>query len=116
MTDALTCVDCHATFVFGDGERRFYEARGLTELPRRCPACRDARKRRARDRFSPRISEQPPKTTRALAGTVEEAAETSHCAFCGLPADLAFRPAIGRPVYCQQCYNWRQKDGAGWRG
>jgi hypothetical protein len=47
MTDIRTCRDCLAPFVFTEGEKRFFEARGFTP-PTRCPACR-ARKRAERE-------------------------------------------------------------------
>lgn len=38
-----TCRDCGKTFEITRAERIFFESRGLT-LPKRCPACRKARK------------------------------------------------------------------------
>lgn len=37
------CKDCCSWFVITVGEKEFYEANGL-DLPKRCPACRAARK------------------------------------------------------------------------
>jgi hypothetical protein len=39
----ITCKDCRTDFVFTDGERKFYEDKGY-QIPKRCKACRDARK------------------------------------------------------------------------
>ena len=39
----LECVECASGFDFTAGEQLFYAERQLTE-PRRCPACRRARK------------------------------------------------------------------------
>jgi CxxC-x17-CxxC domain-containing protein len=44
MDDQITCGDCGGTFVFTEAERVFYEARGLAVPPKRCKACRQARK------------------------------------------------------------------------
>lgn len=41
--ETRTCSDCGAEFAFGVEERRFFEERGLTP-PKRCRACRRARK------------------------------------------------------------------------
>ena len=41
---ALICLDCGAEFVFSAGEQRFFWSKGLAE-PKRCPACRELRKR-----------------------------------------------------------------------
>ncbi len=40
----LTCKDCGEEFVFTEGEQAFYEEKGFTNQPTRCPACRRARK------------------------------------------------------------------------
>ena len=40
----LTCSDCSAQFTFTVGEQEFYQSRGFTNEPRRCPECRAARK------------------------------------------------------------------------
>ena len=38
-----TCVGCEQPFELEDGERRFFEAKGI-DLPRRCPPCRVRRR------------------------------------------------------------------------
>src|SRR6266542_1690768 len=38
------------------------------------------------------------------------------CASCGAPARVPFRPAVGRPVYCRDCYTSRQGQGSGYGG
>ena len=40
----LTCRDCGQQFAFTAGEQEFYQSRGLTNDPGRCPDCRSARK------------------------------------------------------------------------
>lgn len=40
----LVCKDCGATFVFTEGEQAFYEEKGFTNEPQRCPDCRRAKK------------------------------------------------------------------------
>lgn len=40
----LVCKDCGAEFAFTEGEQAFYEEKGFTNQPVRCPACRKARK------------------------------------------------------------------------
>ena len=42
----LTCCECGNEFVFTASEQEFYEEKGFTNEPRRCPACRQARKQR----------------------------------------------------------------------
>jgi len=74
----LTCRECGQSFVFTDGEQRFYLSRGLTHEPRRCPACRGTRRR----------------------GSFKII-----CSSCGQEAEVSFEPRQGRPVYCDSCYS-----------
>jgi hypothetical protein len=43
----LTCCECGEPFVWSLGEQRFFAEHRLLHPPKRCPSCRDA-KRRAR--------------------------------------------------------------------
>ena len=48
----LVCKDCGVTFVFTEGEQAFYQEKGFTNEPQRCPDCRRAKKQqnnRSRD-------------------------------------------------------------------
>ncbi len=45
---SIQCSQCGTTFTFTAGERRFYESKGLTNEPGRCPQCRKARKQQNR--------------------------------------------------------------------
>ncbi len=45
---SIQCSACGTTFTFTAGERRFYESKGLTNDPGRCPRCRKARKQESR--------------------------------------------------------------------
>ena len=40
----LVCKDCGAEFVFTVGEQEFYKEKGFDNEPKRCMACRRARK------------------------------------------------------------------------
>ena len=40
----LTCCECGNEFTFTASEQEFYAEKGFTNEPRRCPACRQARK------------------------------------------------------------------------
>src|SRR5512144_2618679 len=42
----IVCLDCGQPFLFTAGEQEFYERKGFKEEPKRCKACRDARKNR----------------------------------------------------------------------
>jgi hypothetical protein len=45
----LRCSDCGASFAFTAGEQEFYQAKGFTNEPKRCPICRKANKDRRAD-------------------------------------------------------------------
>jgi len=40
----LICKDCGAEFIFTEGEQAFYREKGFENEPKRCLACRRARK------------------------------------------------------------------------
>ena len=41
---SLYCSDCGQQFTFTSGEQEFYESKGFTNEPKRCPACRRIKK------------------------------------------------------------------------
>ena len=85
----VVCVECSETFVFTAGEQEFYAGRGLTNEPRRCQRCRQARRGR-RDFDGAR---QPREMYSAI------------CAECGMETQVPFKPTGVRPVYCSDCFN-----------
>ena len=44
----LVCVECGEEFIFSAGDQEFYAERGFQNEPKRCKACRDARKNATR--------------------------------------------------------------------
>lgn len=40
----IICKDCGSEFIFTEGEQAFYQEKGFTNEPVRCPDCRRARK------------------------------------------------------------------------
>ena len=81
----LKCLDCGQDFAFTVGEQEFYQSHGLQNEPRRCPACRSA-KRKSRGDGRPREM------------------HTVTCAGCGAETQVPFEPSQGRPVFCRECY------------
>lgn len=90
---SLTCADCGATFTFTAQEQEFFQSKGYTNEPKRCPTCREARKAerggsgsgggfKARRQMYPAV-----------------------CAQCGKETEVPFEPRSGRPVYCSDCYS-----------
>jgi hypothetical protein len=43
---SIQCSDCRIAFTFSAGEQEFFQTKGFTNEPRRCPECRRANKAR----------------------------------------------------------------------
>lgn len=44
----IVCSDCSSNFIFSAGEQEFFKEKGLSNMPKRCPNCRKAKKQRSR--------------------------------------------------------------------
>jgi CxxC-x17-CxxC domain-containing protein len=86
----LQCSDCGISFTFTAEEQEFYAAKGYANEPKRCPACREARR-------SQRDSSRGYRPMRQMYPAV--------CAQCGKECEVPFEPREGRPVYCRECYS-----------
>ncbi len=87
----LICKDCGAQFVFTAGEQEFYAEKGFENEPKRCKACRIAKRG---DRAG------------------EREMFTAICDGCGREVRVPFEPHDGRPVYCSECYaKMREQQG-----
>jgi len=86
---SIQCFDCGANFTFSVEEQEFFESKGYTNDPKRCPECRQARKsqRYTNSSYGPR---------RQMFPVV--------CAECGKDTEVPFEPRGDRPVYCSDCY------------
>ncbi len=55
---SIKCSDCGTTFTFSAGEQEFFQTKGFTNEPKRCPSCRRANKAQRSDNgsnsYSPR--------------------------------------------------------------
>ncbi len=87
----LQCSDCGATFTFTAEEQEFYKSKGYTNEPKRCPACRQARKA---ERYG--SSAPGPRQQRQMF--------PAKCAQCGKDTEVPFEPRGDKPVYCSDCY------------
>lgn len=94
----LVCADCREEFLWNASEQDFYAQRQFSE-PRRCSACRVARKA-SRDNDSS-----------GSYGGSERGGQrpmyTAVCGECGRPATVPFQPRGDRPVYCSDCFGQR---------
>lgn len=86
--ETITCVECGKEFIFSAGEQAFYAEKGYTNKPKRCKACRDAKKN---------------------AGKPERQYFYATCDECGGEAKLTFEPTPGKKVYCSACWDKRRK-------
>ena len=77
----LICEDCNAEFVFTAGEQEFYAEKGLVNKPKRCPECRKKRKQSNRKKLY-----------------------NVTCSKCGKETQVPFKPAMGREVFCKECF------------
>jgi CxxC-x17-CxxC domain-containing protein len=86
---SLECSDCGATFTHSAEDQEFFQSRGYTNEPKRCPECRQARK-------SERLGNGDYGSRRQMFPAV--------CAECGKDTEVPFEPRGDRPVYCSDCY------------
>ncbi len=86
----IECSDCGSNFTFTVEEQEFFQSRGYTNEPKRCPDCRQARKQ---ERYGNSGYDYRP---RRMFPAV--------CAECGKETEVPFEPREGRPVYCSDCY------------
>ena len=96
----LVCRDCGKDFTFTAGEQEFYQQKGFTNEPSRCPSCRQLNKqnRGKRDSFG---------GGRDSFGSRDRGQREMHsatCASCGKEALVPFVPRGGKPVYCKDCF------------
>lgn len=107
----LTCSDCNAQFTFTVGEQEFYQQRGFTNEPRRCPECRAARKNARGEGGGGGGGGYGNRS--GYGG--EREMFSAVCAECGREARVPFQPRGDRPVYCSDCFRSRapQRGGGG---
>ena len=99
----MTCITCGASFVFTDGEQRFFAKQGFTELPKRCVDCRSKRK----------ASVQGSGTGRAAADAAHIDQGERHlatCSRCNKETYIPFKPSAGRPVFCRDCFKESKRN------
>ncbi len=95
---SLKCRDCGQDFVFTAGEQAFYATKGFENDPARCTSCRTARKRTVGAGSS--------------SGRSEHTFQEVICAECGQLTQVPFVPRQGRPVYCRQCLDAKNRTAS----
>ena len=89
----LQCADCGQSFAFTAGEQEFYASKQLTNEPKRCPSCRQARKPERSGGNSGGYGNRGPRQMYPVT-----------CAQCGKQTEVPFQPRGDKPVYCRDCY------------
>ena len=111
----LSCRDCGATFTFTSGEQEFFQSRGLTNEPGRCPECRQARM--AQGRGGGYSSGGYSSGGYSSGGYDRQPRQmySATCDQCGQEALLPFEPRTDKPVYCSDCFQSQRNTGGGYR-
>ena len=91
---SLECSECGIAFTHSAEDQEFFQARGYTNEPKRCPDCRQKRKaeRNGGGHGAPR----------QMFPVV--------CADCGKETEVPFEPRGDKPVYCRDCYSKQRSD------
>lgn len=82
----LECTKCGNQFVFSAKEAASFNEKGLSNVPKKCPACRAKDRAKAEQKVRTQVT----------------------CAECGVEFEVPFEPARGadgkpaRPVYCAE--------------
>lgn len=98
----LTCQDCGQSFTFSADDQAYFQQKGYTNEPKRCPTCRENRKRETGGSSFGRSS-----GPRQMYPAV--------CAQCGKQTQVPFQPRGDRPVYCSDCYSQQSGRSTGSR-
>jgi CxxC-x17-CxxC domain-containing protein len=97
----LKCRDCSAEFVFTAGEQEFFQQKGFTNEPTRCPSCRSANKASRGDSGG------------GFGRSRDREMFPAVCAQCGKATQVPFQPREDRPVYCSDCFSAQRQGGGG---
>ena len=100
----LICNECGREFTFTAGEQEFFQQKGFTQDPKRCPQCRAQRRRLQRHDRSSRPARSGKETRHSR--PPEPAGQTYKisCARCKGIGEVKFKPDPSRPIYCRKCY------------
>jgi CxxC-x17-CxxC domain-containing protein len=106
----LTCRDCGETFVFTVGEQEFYQEKGFTNEPTRCPDCRRANKARRNTSQGGGSSYNGGGSSSYGGGRSERTMHAAICSDCGKETMVPFVPRNDKPVYCSDCFQTHREQ------
>lgn len=95
---SLTCMECGSEFTFTADDQQYHAEKGYTNEPKRCPACRSARRARSGGMGG------------SMGGPREMHKIT--CSQCGNEGEVPFLPRGDRPVYCRDCFGSRPESSS----
>ncbi len=118
----LTCRDCGTQFTFTAGEQEFFDQKGFTNAPSRCPDCRAARKTSGggggRGGYSSRDSYSSGGggggSSYGGGSRGQREMYTTTCSSCGKEAQVPFVPRGDKPVYCSDCFQSQRQSNSRW--
>jgi CxxC-x17-CxxC domain-containing protein len=87
----LKCAECKEDFVFTAGEQLFFADKGFKNEPRRCKKCKAKRG-----------------SSLAAGGNFAQSETSTVCSQCGKETTVPFKPRLGRPVFCRECFQQRR--------
>ena len=96
---SIQCSDCGATFTFGAEEQEFFQTKGFTNEPKRCPSCRAAKKQSMSGGGG-----YGGGSGSSGYGSGPRKMFPVKCATCGKDTEVPFEPRGDKPVYCSDCY------------
>ena len=86
-------IDCGGDFIWTIGEQVFFRDKKLTNPPKRCRDCKQAKN----DRIASIAAAQ-------AAGVKQRIEVAVYCARCNEYTTVPFYPSQGRPVFCRSCF------------
>ncbi len=89
----LSCIDCGQSFVWSAGEQAFFRDKQLSNPPKRCKGCKQAKNERL---AAIELAHEK--------GIRQKISVKAVCASCGEQTTIPFYPSQGRPVYCRACF------------
>lgn len=104
----LKCAECGKDFTFTANEQQFYQEKGFTNEPKRCPICRQAR-RGQRSGYGNEYGNRGGGNY----GERERTRTEIVCASCGQKAEVPFKPVQNKPVYCNDCFAKMKGNSSG---
>jgi CxxC-x17-CxxC domain-containing protein len=136
---SILCVDCGVEFKFTADEQKVFAGKGFVNPPKRCKACREARKasqtsgnREGNNSFTSSSAGGNQSGGggggyaggnrggygrggggggggRGFGGPKQMFPAT--CAACGKQTEVPFKPTGSRPVYCRECFQSQRAPG-----